>query len=150
MKKSAGILLYRFKHGQPEFFLVHPGGPFFVNKDLGCWSIPKGLFEHEMPLVAAKREFFEETGHQITGDFIELTPIVQKNGKHVYAFAIESDFEETTLKSNTFNLNGTAYPEIDRGAWFTKNEALQKLTPGQDNLILELVDKLKALQISQS
>lgn len=149
-KKSAGTLLYRFKNNEPEFFLVHPGGPFFAKKDNGYWSIPKGEFQEEVPIDAAKREFQEETGQTVEGPFLELTPQHQTNGKLVYAFALERDFDEQTLVSNTISFKGRVFPEIDRGAWFKKEEALQKLTPGQDKLITELVEKLKALQTDQS
>lgn len=82
MKQSAGILLFRRKDQQVEFFLVHPGGPFFAKKDIGFWTVPKGeLNEGEEPLKAAIREFKEETGQSLTGDFIELTSVVQKGGK---------------------------------------------------------------------
>jgi predicted NUDIX family NTP pyrophosphohydrolase len=90
VRKSAGILLYRLLHRKPEFFLVHPGGPFWQNKDAGVWSIPKGEFDTgEDPLVAAKREFKEETGTLLEGNFIALTPITQKAGKQVYAWATD-------------------------------------------------------------
>ncbi len=82
----------------------HPGGPFFVNKDLGVWSIPKGEFEAEKPLAAAKREFLEETGFKIVGNFVELTPVKQKSGKIVFAWAIEKDLAPSKLKSNTFTV----------------------------------------------
>jgi len=91
-KKSAGILLYRIKDDLLEVFLVHPGGPFWVKKDLGSWSIPKGEFAgDEVPLEAAKREFKEETGMDVDGDFLELAPVKQKSGKIVYGFAIEKN-----------------------------------------------------------
>ncbi len=88
VKKSAGILLYKFRNNGVEIFLVHPGGPYWKNKDLSSWSIPKGEFtEEEQPLDAAIREFNEETGIRLSGVFIELTPIKQKGGKIVYAWA---------------------------------------------------------------
>ena len=88
-RKSAGILLYRMKNDEPEFFLVHPGGPFWKNKDAGAWSIPKGEFEDEEDaLKAAQREFLEETGKAIEGPFIPLKPIKQKGGKMIYAWAV--------------------------------------------------------------
>ena len=93
-KKSAGILLYRIAKRSIEVFLVHPGGPFWVKKDEGAWSIPKGEFEdEEEPLIAAKREFEEETGISISGGFIELNPVKQKSGKLVYAWAVESNID---------------------------------------------------------
>src|SRR5437764_883445 len=94
MKKSAGILLYRLKNNVPQVLLVHPGGPFWKNKDAGAWSIPKGEFtEDEDALTAAKREFEEETSIPIDGSFIPLTPVKQKSGKWVYAWAVEGDID---------------------------------------------------------
>src|ERR1700750_3326080 len=93
-KQSAGILLYRKTSSGHEFFLVHPGGPFFKNKDDGAWSIPKGEFtDDEDALTAAKREFLEETAIAINGEFISLTPIKQKGGKTVQAWALEGDID---------------------------------------------------------
>ncbi len=101
-KKSAGILLYRLTHSKLEVLLVHPGGPFWVKKDLHCWSIPKGEFtEEEGPLAAAIREFKEEIGIPLSGNFIELTPIRQKNGKTVFCYACEGDILEKTVKMIT-------------------------------------------------
>src|SRR2546423_3374402 len=101
-KKSAGILLYRFKNENAEVMLAHPGGPFWAKKDIGVWSIPKGEFdENEEALVAAKREFEEELGKKILSkDFIELKPVKSKSNKTVYAFAAEEDFDTTNIKSN--------------------------------------------------
>src|SRR5580765_5487205 len=92
-KQSAGILLYRFKEGELQVFLIHPGGPFWVKKDDGAWSIPKGEFqsEEEDALAAAKREFTEETGFSIDGNFLPLSPVKQKGGKVITAFAVEGD-----------------------------------------------------------
>src|SRR5690349_24790962 len=101
--KSAGILLYR-RNPQLEVFLVHPGGPFFKNKDNGSWSIPKGEFDTEQPLEAARREFFEETGREVNGPFTALQPIKQKSGKLVYAWAAEGNIDEAQLKCNTFSM----------------------------------------------
>ena len=144
-KKSAGLLAYRIRDGLLEVFLGHPGGPFYVKKDLGVWSIPKGEFETEKPLAAAKREFFEETGFKITGKFIELTPVRQKSGKIVFAWAIEKDLDPSKLKSNVFTLTfrgssgpGKEYPEIDRADWFTSDVAMEKILSYQVPLIWEL------------
>ena len=105
MKKSAGILLYRLKGKLTEFFLVHPGGPFWKNKDAGAWSIPKGEFtDEEDPLEADKREFEEETGIPCTGKFIALDPVQQKSGKLVFAWAQAKDIDLSQIKSNTFKL----------------------------------------------
>src|SRR5674476_604456 len=104
-KKSAGILLYRFQNNLPEVLLVHPGGPFWAKKDLGVWSIPKGEFEaDENPLDAAKREVKEETGIKVQGDFIELTPVKQKSGKVIYAWALQGNFNLEEIQSNTFEI----------------------------------------------
>lgn len=146
-KKSAGILLYRRTGAETEFMLVHPGGPFFKKKDLGNWTIPKGEFEgDETALNAAQREFFEETGKKVEGDFIELSPVVQKSGKQVFAWAVEGDFDVSTLKSNTFSIewpfgSGTKkeFPEIDRAEWFSLPEALQKINPAQQAFLHELL-----------
>ncbi len=145
--QSAGILLYRNINKQLEVFLVHPGGPFFKNKDEGAWSIPKGEFlPDEDPLLAAKREFFEETGLQLMDDkSIKLTPIKQKSGKTVHAWAIAGDIDPTALVSNLFEIEWpprsgkkTSFAEIDRGDWFTVDIAKTKINPAQAALITEL------------
>lgn len=150
ISKSAGILLYRLVKGSVEVFLVHPGGPFFAKKDLGVWTIAKGEFtDDEEPLAAAVREFSEETGKVLEGSFMELTPVKQKSGKTVYAWAIEGDLDESQLTSNLFQMewpprSGTfkAFPEIDKGAWFSPETAKQKINPAQCALIDELLSKL--------
>jgi len=150
-KQSAGILLYRFKNKVLEVLLAHPGGPFFAKKNMGAWTIPKGeLQEGEEPLLAAKREFFEETGKEIEGEFLSLTPITQKSGKVVFAWAVEGDFDVSILKSNGFTIEwppksgiSREFPEIDRAQWFSVTVAQQKINPGQLPLIYELIGKLK-------
>jgi predicted NUDIX family NTP pyrophosphohydrolase len=150
MKKSAGILLYRLNGKAPEFFLVHPGGPFWKNKDAGAWSIPKGEFtEEEDPLEAAKREFEEETGMKCTGKFIALDAIKQKSGKLVMAWALEKDIDPALIKSNIFKLEWPPksgkmldVPEIDKGGWFDLNEAKQKINPSQAAFLDQLISKL--------
>src|ERR1043165_9197310 len=103
MKKSAGILLYRVVDNQIQVFLCHPGGPFYNKKDDGVWTIPKGEFDDEDPLIAAKREFLEETSQSISGYFIPLTPIKYKSGaKIVYAWAVKGDIDAASIKSNVF------------------------------------------------
>jgi predicted NUDIX family NTP pyrophosphohydrolase len=142
-RQSSGILLYRFSGKQLQFLLVHPGGPFFRNKDEGSWSIVKGEFmDDEDPLNAAKREFFEETGQPINGKFIELEPIVQKGGKKVYAWAVEADIDPGELRSNLFEIEWPpksgrkeSFPEIDRAAWFGAETAKIKINAAQLSLL---------------
>ena len=140
--------MYRIQDGELQVLLAHPGGPFFKNKDEGAWSIPKGeLDPGEDLLEAAKREFEEETGVTPTGPFIALTPIKQKGGKWVYAWAVEKDVDPDKIKSNTFTMTfksgGTKeYPEVDRGDWFGVEEAKEKILEAQARLIDELAAKL--------
>ncbi|MBL8177645.1 MAG: NUDIX domain-containing protein [Bryobacterales bacterium] len=137
-KPSAGLLLFR-KKTRLEVFLVHPGGPFWANKDAGVWSIPKGEYEEgEDALDAARREFTEETGFVADGDFRPLQEIRQAAGKWVKAWAVEGDCDASALRSNTFDLEWPPrsgrtrqFPEVDRGAWFTVDEARQKLNAAQ-------------------
>ena len=103
MRKSAGLLVFRRRDSGIEFFLVHPGGPFWKNKDIGAWSIPKGEFtDEEEPLTAARREFGEETGQTVDGKFIALNPVKQKAGKLIYAWAVEGDVDADAIVSNAF------------------------------------------------
>jgi predicted NUDIX family NTP pyrophosphohydrolase len=148
-KKSAGLLLYRFQGGDLQVFLVHPGGPFWARKDVGAWSIPKGEFDDEDPLTAAKRELFEETGAKVDGEFLALKPVTQKNGKVVYAWAIEADIDPKKIRSNTFALEWPPksgkkqeYPEVDRAAWFSPEVGMEKINPAQAGLIRELRELL--------
>jgi len=141
-KQSAGLLLYRTINGVLEVFLVHPGGPFWKNKDKGAWSIPKGEFALEPPLEAAKRELKEETGFSVSGPFIELPPVKQKGGKWVYAWAVEADVDPAKLKSNTFMLGSGEFPEVDRADWFAIDEAKEKILEAQAPLISNLVAKV--------
>lgn len=150
MKKSAGILLYK-TNGELKFFLVHPGGPFWKNKDIGAWSIPKGEFsDDENPLDAAIREFQEETGTRLQGSFIPLSPVKLKSGKTIHAWAIEGDINPDAIASNSFEIEWPpksgkmlTIPEVDRGGWFTQAEALDKINPAQADFVLELAAKLK-------
>jgi len=151
-KVSAGLLMYRFRNGKIEFFLVHPGGPLWEKKDIGVWSIPKGIVEEgEDMFEAAKREFEEETGLKIkSSKFIPLSPIKLKSGKIVYAWAFEGECDPCTIKSNTFQMQWPPrsgqtkeFPEIDRAGWFSVEEARRKLNPAQIAFIDELLKKLK-------
>ena len=143
---SAGLLMYRIKNGATEFLLAHPGGPYFVNKDDGTWSIPKGEPDaDEDLLVTAQREFEEETSLKPTGPFIPLQPIQQKGGKIVHAWAFEGDCDPATLKSNTFTMEWPPhsgqqmeFPEIDRAEFFDLAAARKKIKEGLEALIDEL------------
>src|SRR6187402_3233926 len=122
---TAGVLLYRFKSGALEVLLVHPGGPFWLKKDEGAWSIPKGeLNEGEDKLEGARREFKEETGSAVEGKFITLKPVKSSN-KMIHAFALEHDLDPSTIQSNSFEIEWPPksgkmkeFPEVDRGEWF--------------------------------
>jgi predicted NUDIX family NTP pyrophosphohydrolase len=146
MKKSAGIILFRNRDSQLQVFLVHPGGPFWKNKDAGAWTIPKGEFtDEEDALEAAKREFKEEVGISIKGNFIPLQPVKQKSGKWVYAWALEKDLDSIKIKSNFFEIEWPPksgqlkqFPEIDKGEWFTVEEAKLKIIPAQISFVEEL------------
>ncbi len=145
-KQSAGIVLYRFQNGLLQIFLVHPGGPFWKNKDAGAWSIPKGEFTGgETALHAAKREFKEETGIAVTGSFRELAPVKMQSGKVVYAWALEMDIDATSIKSNTFEMewppkSGSikGFPEVDKAQWFSPGEAMEKINTAQASFIIQL------------
>jgi len=149
-RRSAGLLLYRRKGREIEVFLVHPGGPYWARKDLGAWSIPKGEYSaDEDPLAAARREFKEETGFSLDGEFIELGTIRQAGGKFVSAWALEGDCDPERLKSNHFQLQWppgsgrmTDFPEVDRGQWFTLREAQDRIFLSQKQLLDLLEQKL--------
>ena len=149
-KQSAGLLLYRKQENQWEVFLVHPGGPLWTKKDLGAWSIPKGEFDEEEPLLAAKREFQEETGFDAPqGEYISLTSVRLKSGKIVHAWAVEGQADAQRIHSNEFKMQWPprfgrvqSFPEIDRAAWFSVDQALRKINPAQAGLIQELLEKL--------
>ena len=142
--------MYRLSGDGLEVFLVHPGGPFWAKKDEGAWSVPKGLFEDdENPLEAAKREFREETGFDISGDFMALTPLKQPSGKVVHVWTVEGNIDAASIKSNMFSMewpprsgNQQEFPEVDRGGWFTIAQAQVKLLPGQRGFLDELQRKL--------
>jgi len=147
---SGGILLFRFKNNNLEVMLVHPGGPFWARKDEGAWSIPKGLFEeNESPLNAAKREFREETGFEVEGEFISLGELRQPSRKIVHAWALQRNLDETKVTSNVFSLEWPRrsgiikeYPEIDKAAWFEINRAKRKIQKGQAGFLDRLTEAI--------
>jgi predicted NUDIX family NTP pyrophosphohydrolase len=148
--RSAGILMFRRDGDSADVLLVHPGGPFWANKDDGAWSIPKGLFEQgEDALTAAKREFEEETGLRPAGAFIELGVFKQPSGKEISAFAIEGAFDLESFKSNRFAMEWpprsgrmTEFPEADRAGWFGPQQALEKIIKGQRPIVQALFERL--------
>jgi predicted NUDIX family NTP pyrophosphohydrolase len=148
---SAGLLMYRIHDGNLQVLLAHPGGPFFKNKDEGAWSIPKGEVETgEDLLETAMREFKEETGFTPTGPYTVLTPVKQKGGKIVHAWAFEGDCDPGSIVSNTFTMEWPPrsglqmeFPEIDRAAFFDLAAARRKIKSGQERLIDELEESLQ-------
>lgn len=148
LTQSAGLLLYRKQKDHLEVFLVHPGGPFWAKKELGSWSIPKGEFDQEDSLLAAKCEFFEESGLPAPkGEYVPLKPVRQKGGKIVHASAVEGDLDVGQIRNNTFEMEcppkfgrRQSFPKIDIGAWFSVQDALEKINPGQDRLMHELAE----------
>jgi predicted NUDIX family NTP pyrophosphohydrolase len=148
-KRSAGLLLFR-RSTHFELLLVHPGGPFWARKDDGAWSLPKGEYSSdENPLEAAKREFQEETGISLDGDFLPLGELRQPGGKLITAWAIEKDVDSTLVKSNLFSMEWPPksgkmqeFPEVDRAAWFPISQARSKLLKGQVAFIDRLAERL--------
>ncbi|RXH03005.1 NUDIX domain-containing protein [Bradyrhizobium zhanjiangense] len=146
--KSAGIIAYR-KRRRVEVLLVHPGGPFWRNKDLGAWSIPKGEYaDEEDGEIAARREFAEELGLELSVPLIALGEVKQRGGKLVTAFAAELDIDTSSLRSNTFEIEWPprsgkrqTFPEVDRAEWFTLKEAQERINAGQRPLL----DRLQRL-----
>ena len=128
---------------------MHPGGPFWVKKDAGAWSIPKGESEDDADLLeTAKREFLEETGSPIDGRYVSLTPLKQRSGKLVHAWAVEGDIDAASVRSNTFSMEWPPrsgkqqeFPEVDKGGWFTLSAAREKLLAGQLGFLEELETK---------
>ncbi|HET7508940.1 MAG TPA: NUDIX domain-containing protein [Solirubrobacterales bacterium] len=152
-KRSAGILLYRRESGETRFLLIHPGGPFWTNKDAGAWSIPKGGIEDgEEPRACAIRELEEELGAAPTLDpeaLIELGSIRQRGGKVVEAWAAEAEFDPAQLASNTFTMewpprSGTQqeFPEVDRAEWFDLERAREKILPAQAEFFDRLLGRI--------
>lgn len=154
-KVSAGILLFRRTKGALEVLLAHPGGPFWTKRDVGAWTIPKGVVdEGEDHLAAARREFEEETGVRLAGPFVPLGSIRQKAGKTVHAWACEGDLDPAKLVSNTTRTEWPprsgkwiTYPEVDRCEWFPPDEARIRINPAQAELIGRL-DRILAGQRS--
>ncbi len=152
MAKSAGILMYRHDEGNVRVLLVHPGGPFWQNKDQGAWSIPKGLIEEgEDAATAARREFSEELGSPAEGPLQPLGTIRQSGGKLVEAFGLEGDLDVGSITSGLFALEWPPhsgqireFPEVDRAEWFTLQEARSKMLAGQHPFL----DRLEAMLAS--
>ncbi len=151
-RTSAGFLLYRLTDHGPEVLVVHPGGPFWTNKDAGAWSIPKGEYgDDEDPQAAARRELAEELGSlPALGEPIDLGEVKQPGGKIVHAWAAEGDFDPATLHSNTFEMQWPPrsgqmqeFPEVDRAEWFTPDEAREKINPAQAAFIDRLLERLR-------
>ena len=149
---SAGLLMYRVREGRIEVLLAHPGGPYFVHKDDGAWSIPKGEPDRDEDLLAtAQREFEEETGVKPSGRYVPLHPIQQKGGKIVHAWAFEGDCDSRALVSNTFTMEWPPhsgrrqeFPEIDRAEFFELAAARKKIKAGQEALLDEIEAALKS------
>ena len=149
-KRSAGILLFRRRGGGLEVLLVHPGGPLWAKKDLGVWSIPKGEYDDgEDPQACALREFEEETGSApAPGELVELGEVRQASGKLVRAWALEGDFDPSTLRSNTFTMQWPPrsgrlqeFPEVDRAEWFTLEQARERINPAQAAFLDRLAER---------
>ena len=151
-KRSAGLLMYRYRGGALELFLVHPGGPYFRRKDAGIWSIPKGEYTiEEDAFDAARREFHEETGFTADGEFLPLGDIRQRGGKRVTAWAFERDGDAASIRSNSYQIEWPPrsgrqreFPEVDRAGWFSPEEARRRILPSQTELIDRLLEQLAA------
>jgi predicted NUDIX family NTP pyrophosphohydrolase len=149
--RSAGILLYRRRAGDFQVLLVHPGGPYWVRKDQGAWSIPKGQYDdREDPLSAARREFEEELGSPApSATAQDLGEIRQRSGKRVRAFALEGDLDTASVTSNTTQIEwpprsgrSLEIPEVDRAGWFSVDEARKKINPAQATLLDRLLERV--------
>lgn len=147
---SAGLLCFRRDTDALRVLLVHPGGPFWVKKDAGAWSIPKGEVRPGEALIdAALREVAEEIGIRPEGDFLELAPARQAGGKVVHAWAIACDVDVSTIRSNEFEMEWPPksgrmqrFPEVDRAAWFDVDEARRRMLAGQVSLIDQLTGRI--------
>jgi predicted NUDIX family NTP pyrophosphohydrolase len=156
-KRSAGILLFRHRQGsEPEYLLIHPGGPFWAKRDEGAWSIPKGEIEDgEEPRACALRELAEELGAKAVPQLdperlLELGSVRQRAGKLVEAWAAEAEFDPALLASNTFAMEWPprsgreeSFPEVDRAGWFGLEEARRRILPGQVELLDRLAETLE-------
>jgi len=146
-KRSAGLLIYRLQDGGYEVLLVHPGGPYWAKKDIGAWSIPKGLVdEGEDELDAARREAREELGFEVEGSFHHLGEYKQPGGKIVVAWAVEADIDLAATASNRFQMEWpprsgvlVEFPEVDRAEWFTLADAERKILKGQHPLLVDFL-----------
>jgi predicted NUDIX family NTP pyrophosphohydrolase len=158
-KQSAGILLFRRVEEDVEVLIVHPGGPFWARKDFGAWSVPKGEYnEGEAALACALRELEEELGSLPAiseDDLIDLGEVRQKSGKRVRVWAVESEFDPSTLNSNTFMMQWPPhsgrqreFPEVDRAEWFAPRKAKRKLIPAQAAFVDRLLERLRDRGIS--
>lgn len=150
-KASAGILFYRLQNKTLEVLLVHPGGPYWSKKDAGAWSIPKGEIEgDEEPILAAQREVEEELGIAVSGNWLPLTPIKQKSGKVVHAWAVQHDLDATNIKSNHIEIEWPpksglrkSIPEVDKAEWFSIPVAKEKIIEAQAAFLTELEGMMK-------
>ncbi|HSM96969.1 MAG TPA: NUDIX domain-containing protein [Rhizomicrobium sp.] len=148
--RSAGILLYRRRNGIGEVFLIHPGGPYWAKKDMNAWSVPKGIVgEGEDPLLAARREFQEETGFEVDGEYLPLGTFRQPSGKQLSVWAIEGDADPARLVSNSFEMvwppksgRMQQFPEADRSAWFSRAQAQAKIVKGQRPIVQKLFEAI--------
>lgn len=152
MKRSAGLLMFRRAAGDLQVLLAHPGGPFWQRRDAGAWTIPKGEYqEPEAAIDAAQREFAEETGFAVVPPLLPLGEIVQAGGKRISAWGFEGDADPGALHCNEFELEWPPrsgahrrFPEIDRVAWCSLDEAREKLLPAQRELLERLQRVLAA------
>ena len=151
-KLGAGLLLFRRIDRHLELFLVHPGGPFWARKDDGAWSLPKGEYgQEEDALLAARREFHEETGISVDGEFLPLGEIKQSGGKLVTAWAIEGEIDSNAVKSKLFSMEWPPrsghvkyFPEADRGGWFAAGDAITKIVKGQRPMLDRFLERMRS------